>query len=104
MGIKNKAVEQNIIKGLVSVITVAVVAGLLFSFPLMLLWNGCLVGAIAGVNPVGWVQMWGIVILTGLQPTSVITMRKLLSTSVDFARVAPAPLRLAKLHARTTES
>lgn len=35
----------------------------LMAWPAMLLWNGCLVGAVNGVNPVGWLQMWGIVIL-----------------------------------------
>ena len=35
----------------------------LFAWPLMLLWNGCLVGTIAGVGEVTWLQMWGITVL-----------------------------------------
>lgn len=42
----------------------AVVAlGGLVSYFVMLLWNGCLVPALAGVNPISWLQAWGITIL-----------------------------------------
>jgi hypothetical protein len=45
-------------------------AGLLFlsfllSWPVYMLWNGCLVGAIAGVSEVSWLQAWGLTILCG---------------------------------------
>jgi len=40
-------------------------AGLLFSIPVWLLWNGCLVGAVAGVSEITWLQAWGILILSG---------------------------------------
>ena len=33
------------------------------SYPLMLLWNGCLVPAINVIDKVTWLQMWGISIL-----------------------------------------
>jgi hypothetical protein len=44
------------------------VAGLLFlsfllSWPVYMLWNGCFVGAINGVNEVTWLQAWGLSIL-----------------------------------------
>ena len=46
--------------------TLAIATGVsisvILSFPLMLLWNGCLVPAI-GINEVGFFQMWGIMIL-----------------------------------------
>ena len=35
----------------------------ILSYPLMLLWNGCLVPAVAGVSQVTWLQTWGLVIL-----------------------------------------
>jgi hypothetical protein len=38
--------------------------GLLFSYPLMLLWNGCVVPAVSVVNEVTWLQMWGIFIIS----------------------------------------
>jgi len=37
----------------------------LLSWPVYMLWNGCLVGAVAGVNEVTWLQAWGITILCG---------------------------------------
>ena len=42
-----------------------VLLGLLISLPVMWLWNGCLVGAVAGVAEIGWLQAWGILILCG---------------------------------------
>ena len=36
------------------------------SWPVFMLWNGCLVGAVTGVNEVTWLQAWGIAALTGL--------------------------------------
>ena len=44
---------------------VIVFFGLLFSLPVMWLWNACLVAAIPGVNEIGWLQAWGIMILCG---------------------------------------
>jgi hypothetical protein len=43
------------------------IVGLLFSFPVMWLWNGCLVGLVAGISqiPSVW-HAWGILILCGL--------------------------------------
>ena len=35
----------------------------LLSWPVFMLWNGCLVGAIAGVATVTWLQAWGITVL-----------------------------------------
>jgi len=46
-------------------IIVIVIAGLVLSLPVMLLWNYCLVGAVAGVSSIGWFQAWGILILCG---------------------------------------
>jgi hypothetical protein len=45
---------------------IIVAAGLLFSLPVMLLWNGCLVGAVNGINEISWPQAWGILVLCGL--------------------------------------
>ena len=38
----------------------------LLSWPVYMLWNGCLVDAVTGVNEVTWLQAWGIVVLSGL--------------------------------------
>jgi len=37
----------------------------LLSWPVYMLWNGCLVGAVASVTSVTWLQAWGITILCG---------------------------------------
>jgi hypothetical protein len=37
----------------------------LLSWPVYMLWNGCLVGAIDGVKEVTWLQAWGLNILAG---------------------------------------
>jgi hypothetical protein len=57
----------------IAVIVGAVVLGIagllilsfLLSWPVYMLWNGCLVGAIAGVSEVTWLQAWGLTILCG---------------------------------------
>lgn len=40
--------------------------GMLLAYPVMLLWNGCLVGAVDGVKEVGWLQTWGLIVLCGV--------------------------------------
>ena len=64
---------------LVVVGSIAVILGLSFllAWPVMILWNGCLVDAVTVVKPIGWLQAWGITILTGfLFKTSVTTKSK----------------------------
>jgi hypothetical protein len=51
---------------LVVAVSLVVVVGLLMSFPVMWLWNGCLVPAIVGIKELGLLQAWGILILCGL--------------------------------------
>jgi hypothetical protein len=57
---------MNILLAFIGVFAVIVIVGLIVSFPVMLLWNGCLVGAMTGVNEISWLQAWGITILFGL--------------------------------------
>lgn len=38
----------------------------LLSWPVFMLWNGCLVDAVEGINEITWLQGWGISILFGL--------------------------------------
>ena len=50
---------------------ITVIAGLFFlsfllSWPVMMLWNGCFVGAIDGVQEIGWLQAWGLQFLGNL--------------------------------------
>ncbi len=55
-----------IVLAIAVVLALVVIVGLVLSFPVMLLWNGCLVGAITGVNEISWLQAWGILVLFGL--------------------------------------
>lgn len=54
---------------MVGAVVIAIAGLLLLSFllswPVYMLWNGCLVGAVAGVSEVTWLQAWGITILCG---------------------------------------
>ena len=54
------------ITAIAAVMLIAVVLSFWLSFPAMLLWNLCLVPAIPAIAEVGWLQMWGIIILAGL--------------------------------------
>jgi hypothetical protein len=38
----------------------------LLSWPVYMLWNGCLVDAVEGAKQVTWLQAWGISLLFGL--------------------------------------
>lgn len=44
-------------------IVLLVLLSFLFSWPIMALWNGCLVGAIDGIHKITWLQAWGIGVL-----------------------------------------
>ena len=55
-----------VLLALIFAVLLIVIVGLLFSLPVMLLWNGCLVGAVAGVSEITWLQAWGIMILFGI--------------------------------------
>ena len=50
---------------------IIVVAGALFvsfllAWPVMELWNGCLVPAVDGVKQIGWLQAWGLQFLINM--------------------------------------
>ena len=49
----------------VALVIFAIGLGFLLSWPIMWLWNNALVGAVDGVNEIGWLQAWGINILSG---------------------------------------
>ena len=52
-----------ILSAIVGFIVGFVVLSFLFSWPVWMLWNGCLVGAIDGVQQITWLQAWGLSIL-----------------------------------------
>jgi hypothetical protein len=57
---------DNVVIKFVSLLFIAVAFSFILSYPLMELWNSCLVPAVTGLNEVSWTQMWGISILASL--------------------------------------
>ena len=57
------------IAGIIGVVVLGIMGLLALSFllswPVYMLWNGCLVSAIAGVSEVTWLQAWGLTVLCG---------------------------------------
>ena len=59
---------------------VILVAGALFvafllAWPVMELWNQCLVPAVDGVKEIGWMQAWGIQFLFGILFKTTVTKK-----------------------------
>ena len=52
-----------IVSSIVSIIALGLVFSFLLSWPVYMLWNGCLVGAIDAIHPITWLQAWGLTIL-----------------------------------------
>ena len=48
----------------------------LLSWPVYMLWTGCLVDAINGVNEVTWLQAWGLTVLCGLMFKTVVNTKE----------------------------
>jgi hypothetical protein len=59
-----KAISLAIGTIVVSIVGILALSFLL-SWPVYMLWNGCLVGAVAGVSQVTWLQAWGLTVLCG---------------------------------------
>lgn len=57
---------SELIAGFVGAIALMIVVAFVLSWPVMMLWNGCLVGAVAGVSAITWTQALGIMILFGI--------------------------------------
>lgn len=51
---------------LIGTLGILLLISFLLSWPVYMLWNGCLVDAINGVNEVTWLQAWGLTVLCGL--------------------------------------
>jgi len=69
-------------KALILALTAMIVgiATLLFisfvlSWPVMILWNECLMPAVEGIKEIGWIQAWGISTLCGILFKTTITQK-----------------------------
>ena len=56
---------QKILGVTISAILFVVALSFLLSWPVMVLWNECLVPAVQGINQVTWLQAWGLSVLFG---------------------------------------
>jgi len=56
---------QKILGVTIGAILLVVTLSFLLSWPVMVLWNECLVPAVQGINEVTWLQAWGLSMLTG---------------------------------------
>ena len=54
------------ISAFIGLILVLVLVSFLLAWPVMELWNGCLVPAVEGVNKIEWLQAWGLQFLFGI--------------------------------------
>lgn len=50
----------------VTIVVAAILISFLLSWPVMMLWNEALVGAINGINQITWLQAWGINMLCAI--------------------------------------
>jgi hypothetical protein len=57
---------MNIIATIIGGLALIVLLSFLMSWPVYMLWNECLVGAVDGVHTVEWTTAWGISLLFGL--------------------------------------
>jgi len=64
------------ISAFIGLLLVLVLISLLLAWPVMMLWNGCLVGAIDGVQEIGWLQAWGLQFLFGILFKTTISNKK----------------------------
>ena len=67
---------MNIIGTIVTTLALLVLLSFLLSWPVFMLWNGCLVGAVTGVNEIGWLQAWGLQFLFNLLFKTSISTKK----------------------------
>lgn len=71
---------MNQITSAVGAFIVVVTAGLFLSFllawPVMELWNQCLVPAVDGIREIGWLQAWGLQFLVNMLFKVSITTKK----------------------------
>jgi len=57
---------QTYITAFIGLVLVLVLVSFLLAWPVMELWNQCLVPAVDGVKEIGWMQAWGIQFLFGI--------------------------------------
>ena len=70
---------EKFLAGLVIVVgglSLVLLVSFLLAWPVMALWNGCLVPAVSGTHEIGWMQAWGISVLSHLLVSTMTTVKK----------------------------
>jgi len=57
---------MNVLATIIGGLALIVLLSFLMSWPVYMLWNGALVGAVDGVHNIDWMTAWGISLLCGL--------------------------------------
>ena len=55
-----------VITTFIGLIAISLLLSFLLAWPVMELWNGCLVPAVDGVKEIGWLQAWGLQFLVNM--------------------------------------
>ena len=55
---------------------IVLAVGFILAYPIMLLWNGCLVPAIPSIQEIGWLQAWGIQVLFSVLFKTTVSTKK----------------------------
>jgi hypothetical protein len=61
---------------IIGIVAAILVVSFLLSWPVMMLWNGCLVGAVDGVREIGWLQAWGLQFMLNLMFKTTMVTKK----------------------------
>jgi hypothetical protein len=56
---------QKFIGVFLTILLIGVLLSFILSWPIMILWNSCLVPAVQGINEIDWMQAWGLSLLAG---------------------------------------
>ena len=63
------------ITAFIGLLVILVLFSFLLAWPVMELWNQCLVPAVDGVNEIGWLQAWGLQFLFGILFKTTVTKK-----------------------------
>jgi len=63
------------ITAFIGLLVVLVLFSFLLAWPVMELWNQCLVPAVDGVKEIGWLQAWGLQFLFGILFKTTVTKK-----------------------------
>lgn len=68
--------KETILTAFLTILFVGFLLGLFVAFPVMWLWNNCLVGAITGIHEITFLQAWGLYFLGNLMFKANVTVKK----------------------------